>query len=160
MNKEHTRANLLAALHTQHSDLETLIGGLDSHTLTLSGVEGEWSIKDILHHLVYWQGVAIEALRLHTGGEIPPAAIWGDVDQRNARVILEGRAKSLDRARAELQQSQAAITALLEKLDDTAVQSVFPWTDNVILWEFIGIETFYHYREHIDKIRSWLQARS
>ena len=81
MSDPTTKDELLAAMDQGYTTFELLLAPLSETQLTIPGVNGEWSIKDILAHLAAWQGrVAerLEAILAHNDAYQPVPAVNND----------------------------------------------------------------------------------
>lgn len=82
---------------------------------------GEWSAKDLMGHLAFWEELAIEAIDAWRGGRIPRAeSIFtaDDVDAINAENFAQTAAQSLEELRRRAQESHQRIVALIGSLSD------------------------------------------
>ncbi len=55
MPQPHTKANILAKLRTERKRLDQNLARLSREEMTVPGVIGAWSVKDILAHLADWE---------------------------------------------------------------------------------------------------------
>ena len=100
-----------------------------------------WSVKDVLWHIVYWwEDLTPEYASIRSG---VPRVENDDTDTTNARVLDEGRERSLADVEAAVVRSREGMLAT--------------WADapegpRAVEW-FIG-ETIEHYEEHLP----WLRA--
>ena len=51
--------DLLAAIEKERGALETLLEPLTPEEMTDPGVVGEWSVKDVLAHLIEWEQMVL-----------------------------------------------------------------------------------------------------
>ena len=56
------KTELLEALEDSRQEMLEMIEDLADEILLLPGVNGNWSIKDILAHLTYWEGQVVTLL--------------------------------------------------------------------------------------------------
>jgi hypothetical protein len=171
MQKIH-KVTFLQRLQRERDKFELLLNRLGySRRMTMKGVSGNWSIKDILAHiLAYEQYMAdrLEEIR-HNQSYVPcktQAALAAfreefgypdfgspllDDDGPNAWVVDKYRNIPLDEVVAHEVQAFAAIVSALESLsEDTLNAHDF--------FERTAANTYKHYREHAADIRRWLRS--
>jgi hypothetical protein len=152
-------------IQASRATLDTLVQGLDATTLTTPGVEGQWSVKDILGHIAAWEArltVWLEAaLRGERADRPEPGVTWDAMDALNEQTYRANR----DRPLAEVQQAAQTtytrvlqtVEACLRQLGPAALEQA-P-ADETPLTLQIAANTFEHYDEHLANIRAWLAVR-
>ena len=55
MNTPMTKTRLLDRLRTERAQWEALLTDIDEARMTQPGVEGEWSVKDIVAHVTFYE---------------------------------------------------------------------------------------------------------
>jgi hypothetical protein len=141
---------LLDEIRRTHGELEAVIVPLTEAQMMQPGVNGEWSAKDILAHITWWEGHMLRTLR--TGQEeLGPEGSNQDVltQRKNAEVFAANRGRPLAKVRAEFEASYEEVLATLEGWPAEALAQ-----DET--YEEIGWDTFKHYPEHTAAIREWL----
>ncbi len=110
------------------------------------GVVGDWSLKATVWHCAHWARFAVDALS-HSGDgafvdpfDAHPDEHWGEV---NAQIALVGASMSWDDARVGAEAARADLRAAIATASPAAI-------------EWAGAETFEHYAEHAENIRSFL----
>src|SRR5436853_2081121 len=92
------KAILLNKIRTRQAEFEGLLAPLDEAQMTTTGVNGEWSIKDVLAHLTAWQKRTIERLQAaaeQRGLTTTPVANDEEMNALNARFYEENKARPL-----------------------------------------------------------------
>lgn len=156
-----TKAELLTKIQKSYTEFEALLAPLSPAQLTTPGVNGDWSIKDILVHVATWQARAALILEAASRGETPrltpPVTNEEEMDRFNDEIFLTHRTQPLDDVwssfRASYQQLLAATEVLSE--EDLFDAQRFPWRKGEPLWKLVGGDTFEHYPEHISMIEEW-----
>lgn len=141
--------------------------------MTLKGVTGKWSIKDILAHILAYELYIADRMNeiLH-GQEYAPCKTqtaldafldefgypdFGspllDDDEPNAWVIEKYKNVSLEDVVAQEVQAFSSIVTMLEKIPQKLI-------DEHNLFDRIANNTFKHYREHLRDIRQWLKTHA
>ena len=168
-----TRTNkdvFLARLTRERDKFELLINRIGfTRRLTLPGVLGKWSIKDLLAHiLVYEQYIADRMYEIQQGEPYVPSrtqnALDAFLDQYGYPdlgspllddeapmewIVEKYRSVSLEDIVTQELNALASIVTSLEKMSEETI-------DKHNLYERIASNTSKHYREHIRDIRSWL----
>jgi hypothetical protein len=176
-----TKAELITALERGRRDWDTLLAAIDEHALVEPGVEGVWSVKQIVAHIAgyeawaaafltdrgdpsagalaafdaYWQQ-ELDAYRQHHP-DFPPRMSETDDDQTNAVVVAAyGRLSAPDvlaRERQIYQQLLVGIRALSE------MQLAEPWREGGrSLLEILPNQSYDHYQTHLPSIQQWLAS--
>ena len=134
---------------------QELLEGLDQvspGSMTTSGLLGDWSGREVIAHVGYWAGHAVEVIhaveegRAQDVGEDKPPT-----DEVNATVARVARETDLATVR---KREAATIEALLERLrrlDPSLLAVRLP--DGATLEEEIAEDGADHYREHADDVR-------
>jgi hypothetical protein len=152
-----SKAELLDLVETEHAAWEAVLSELDESDMTVQGVVGVWSVKDILAHIAWFEREMVGMLRAHA---LVGSDLWQlSADQRNAVIFEEVRHRPLERVLAEaeevFQQLQDALQTLTE--EDLVNPGRFPgmpveWQP----WKVIAGNTYEHYRHHGQDVRAWL----
>ena len=119
-------------------------------SMTTPGPMGEWSAAEMIAHLGYWTGHAVEAIHAVEQGRIEPDA--PDTDAVNETVARVARSTDLATVR---RREAASFEVLIERLDamDPALLSVeLPEGDTLL--DAVRADGASHYREHADALRS------
>src|SRR5512147_3054459 len=93
------KTELLEALEDGRQEMIEMLGDLPDEVLLARGVVGEWTIKDILAHLTYWEGQIVTLLfQAKSGMPKPTTAHFGKltVDELNKHWYESGKERSLD----------------------------------------------------------------
>jgi hypothetical protein len=157
------KSALLERIRFEHAFTEAAWNQVREEELLQPGVEGEWSAKDLMAHLSFWEKRMVrwstEALsgpsfELPAGNEM--------VDQINARVYEENKDRPLAEVRTEFETSyrQALRTIEATPEADLLRTGLFPAWGDIPLWKFYATLTSLHYEQHNQSIRAWLESRS
>ena len=152
MEHRERKAQLLDEIRRTHGELGAVIAPLTEAQMSQPGVNGEWSVKDVLAHLTWWEGHMLRALR--TGQEeLEPEGSNPDnlTARKNAEVFAANRDRPLAEVRAEFETTYQEVLATLEGWPAEALAR-----DET--YEEIGWDTFKHYPDHTAAIRQWLAS--
>jgi hypothetical protein len=160
-----TKARLLEEIRAERARLEALLAGIDEGQMLLPGVNGRWSVKDVLAHIVVWEERMIHWLGENARGEtpqmLPPGMTWDDIDQMNEQTYLEHRNRPLAEVqsafRASYPQAVQAVEAVPEA--DLIEAGRFAWFGNDPLWHLVAANTSWHYAQHAKAVRAWLEKQ-
>ncbi len=161
MNNHLTTAQLLEVMRTARSNWEALLAEAGEARLTEPGVEGDWSLKDIIAHITYFETWAADNVMAFRRGEPRPQSEYKglEVDEENARIYERLRAKPLAQVLQESQVSfQRSIEAVQGLRDEDLYDPKFTrvpdadWT----VFDLVEGDTFEHYNDHIKSVRAWL----
>ena len=150
MQNSERKAQLLDEIRQTHGELEDVFAPLTEAQMTQSGVNGEWSVKDMLAHVTWWEGHMLRTLRAGREELGPEGSNPDNLTQRkNAEVFAANRDRPLVEVRAEFDASYREVLATLEGWPAEALAQ-----DET--YEAIGWDTFKHYPQHTATIREWL----
>lgn len=139
--------------------------------MTMKGVSGKWSIKDILAHILSYEQYMADRMNelLHHETYIPcktQTALEAfldefgypdfgspllDDDAPNAWVVERYKNVSLEEVVTQELQAFSAIISMLEQMSEEMISQ-----HNI--YDRIANHTYKHYRDHIKDIRSWLKT--
>jgi hypothetical protein len=88
------------------------------------------------------------------------SGLWNlPTDQRNEQIILENRARSLDKVMAESQQIHDQLVDALQTLTNADLIDPARFANMPSEWQplrIIAENTYEHYQDHIASVRGWL----
>lgn len=127
-----------------HGLLDAL-DGIPADRLAEPGAVGDWSVKDVIGHIAFWDEQAVVAAHREMAGEPALQVDWQAMNEREAaanrdRTAVEQRAK-LDRAHAEV----VALLRAVPRLDPRSIG----------LCGCLQEDTYEHYDAHAADIRAW-----
>ena len=156
-----TKRELLALMHATRHELEALLAQLTPAQLSQPGVAGDWSVKDMLAHIAWYQAEEVEFFG-ETGVAASP--LWATPqDARNELLLAQNRERTLDDILAEFRRAFARFCRVVGGLSDAELNQLgrFPDTSaDRLPWQAIAIHSYEHDREHIAMIRQWLVKQS
>lgn len=164
----------LARLLRERDKFELLLNRAGfTRRMTLKGVSGKWSIKDIIAHiLAFEQYIADRMNEILHGVTYVPCKTQNaldafldefgypdfgspllDVDGPNEWVTAKYKNVSLEDIVAQEIQAFASIVSSLDKIPEEMI-------DRHNLFERVANNTFRHYQEHTSDIRRWLRSNT
>lgn len=154
MDKSSSKQELLSELDKEWAHIERICASLSEADMLTPGVEGEWSVKDILCHLSAWEKYLLDRLAYVLTGQhplYPVMSTWDDVHRFNAQVYLENKDRPLNSAIIEFRSLYRGVMTVLESLDDDRLHQAYSYDfpdDGLTLLQLIRANTTEHYREH------------
>jgi hypothetical protein len=157
------RAELLAELQSEQKAWEGLLAQIGEDRLDEPGVQGEWSIKDIVAHLTAWRRRTVGRLEAVANGQPEPTPPWPadlhEDDEINAWFHQRDSGKSVADVLSESRRVFQQLASAVQKLPDDAIDdpSRFPWMQGTPL---SGAAFFSHFHdEHEADMRAWLSRQ-
>jgi hypothetical protein len=161
VNNRLTTAQLLEVMRTARANWESLLAEVGEARLTEPGVEGDWSLKDIIAHITYFETWATNCLMAIRRGEpLSQLEYKGlSIDEENALIYERQRslplADVLRGSQISFQRSIESVQGLPDNdLYDLEFTRTFgaDWT----IFDLIAGDTFEHYNDHSTSVRAWL----
>ena len=158
------KSELLNWLQEEYRQWEAFLDQIGEARMDQGGVNGDWSMKDIVAHLTGCQPRLITRLQAAQRGEPDPPPPWPahlqTDDEINAWIYEANRGRSVREVLDETQHVHQQLLAAVEALpDDVRIEVVEPafhlvWIDEQ---HFLVGEFFDHFRDdHEPDVRAWL----
>lgn len=152
------RQELKGKIRSSRGELESALGRISNEQRTLVILHGEWSIKDLIGHLGFWEARVVSLFLILKAGGIPESD-HQDMDILNAENLLRTRGQSLEEV---VGFEQAAYKKVLELIDTASDKELtdphhFAWTQGRSFDEMISDNTWGHYEEHLPEVMAWLK---
>ena len=172
MTAQMTKDTFVSTLRSGYAAWESILNEVPEERMTEPGAAGEWSVKDLIAHVTFYEKWTVEWLEPALRGAAPEwTYVEGDntasLDERNRRSHEQNRDRSLEDIRAESADVHAQLAAVVEQVpDDVISQDVREFAQPVgdyydegtTVWEAIDGNAAEHYREHTADVRAWLQG--
>ena len=145
------RQQLLQKLDQAWVQIKESYAGLSDSQLTEPGVVGDWSVKDILAHVTWWEEEALKHLPLIIKEGRPPrySTQYGGIDAFNA--LMAERKQDLSLADV-LQQQEETHRRLIHYLQSVPEEQ---FTRETRFRHRLRLDTYSHYPKHAKAIREW-----
>lgn len=146
-----TREQVLARLDEAWKEFEDSWVGLSEDRLLSSGVQGEWSVRDIIAHVTWWEEEALQHLPLVREGGRPPrySVAYGGIDAFNALMTERRRGLSLAEVLRRHDDVHARLVAYVRAAPEELFRTASRFRRRLTL-DAIG-----HYPLHAKAIRAW-----
>lgn len=146
------KAAILARMAERYRALQSALAHVDDAALQRPGSWGDWSLKDLLAHLIYWQSSTIQRLQLYADGRIAEAAALAPADEAAMNVMNLGVYQAnREQSPAEMRRVFATTYQALR----TAAKSIPPeqYRDETLpLRAWLAGNSYEHYDEHLADI--------
>ena len=148
-------ATLADELSTARADF---LAALDAVDPASPAVVGEWSARELVAHLGYWAGHAVDVIHAVETGRADEVGVGEpSVDDTNATVARVARQTDLATVRKREAASAQVLLERLATIDPALLAVLLP--DGATLAQGIREDGAEHYREHTDDLRWALSAR-
>lgn len=156
MTHQKIKQRLLTQIQDAWSEFQDSYAGLSDAELLEPGVQGQWSVRDILAHVTTWEEEALRHLPLLLRGGRPPrySTQYGGIDAFNALATEQKRGLSL----AEVRRQLAAVHRQLVEFVETLPEELLAGDSRVR--RRIRLDAYGHYPKHARAIRIWRKNQS
>lgn len=160
MPKYTNKEGLLDAIQDARACLEKKFSKLTPDQMVWPGSMDNWSVKDILAHLVDWEQRLIGWYQAGLRGEVPetpaPGISWRDLPTLNQRGYEKHQDEALDLVMENFQRSYQETFRLIEGMSEEEIYTPghYKWTGKSNLYSFIAANTFRHYNWARNQIRT------
>ena len=151
MDRSTKRERLLNKLERAWRSLRSSYAGLTNEQMQRPGVTGEWSVKDILGHISWWEEEAIKHLPTILQGGRPGrySVEYGGIDAFNALMSRQRGAETLARVQQRLEDTHAQLIEYLHSIPDEQFAS------DTRFYRRLKLDTYGHYAIHEGAIWDW-----
>ena len=150
------RTQLLQKLDRAWEDLLDSYAGLSKTDLTRPRVTGDWSVRDIIVHVTWWEEESLKHLPLILEGGRPPrySVTYGGIDAFNAKMTEETRDLSLAEVLRRRDATHARLINYIRRAPEDQIHRETRFRRR------LRLDTYGHYPKHAGAIRTWRSARS
>ena len=158
------KSDVLKALQARYQEWSALLDRLGPARLDQPGVNGSWSMKDLIAHLTAWNGRLVAFMQAARRGvtDLPhywPAHLQTE-DKVNAWIYESNRRRSVREVLDEMNQVHQQLLAVIDALpDEIRIELIEP--KYLLVWvsdkRFHISEFFDHfYDDHEPDVSAWL----
>jgi hypothetical protein len=165
MPRPTTKQQLLEMIDVERSALEQLLAELSPEQMVEPGIVGEWSVKDVLAHLLEWEQMVLSWHSAGLKNQVPftPAEgfNWGQLPQLNQQIFEKHCDRSLEEIQTEFESSFKKILKTIQGLsdEDLFTRARYAWTKNNTLGAYFVSSTSSHYHWARTSLQKGLKAR-
>jgi hypothetical protein len=145
------KQQLIGKLERAWADFQGSYAGLSEAEMVTSGVTGDWSVKDILAHVSWWEQEALKHLPTILQGGRPPrySVLYGGIDAFNAQMTERMHGTSLAEVRQQMEETHARLVEYLQGAPEEQ------FTTETRFRRRLRLDTYSHYPIHAEAIRLW-----
>jgi uncharacterized protein (TIGR03083 family) len=155
-----TQEDLLARIQSDRSAFAALWQNLtDERMLQRPGPQDDWSVKDLIAHIVWWENSMLSRVEKALGGEV--VELTGTIDEINEHVFQENKDRDLSDVISEFDANMPKLEDFVAQLSDEQINN--PDVINIkghALRDFIIGDTFGHYEMHREDLQNFVQSLS
>ncbi|HEX5546225.1 MAG TPA: DinB family protein [Ktedonobacterales bacterium] len=158
-----TATRLADILRTERAQWNGLLVQVGPDRMEIPGVEGTWSVKEVIAHLTWYERAVLDgAARVMNTGTFTRANDGLGMDERNARIADESRARSVDDVLAEADDVFTQLLTMIAACPDELLNNakVLGLPDDVPPWMRVANNSYLHYQQHEQSIRAWLARQN
>lgn len=165
MPRPTSKTDLLNAIDTEYAALCDELAARSPEKLTEPGIVGEWSVKDVMAHLLEWIQMCMGWHQAGLMGETPqipaPGYKWNQTPALNQHIYEKNRERTLDDIQAEFHRSAQEILDLIRNLSNEQLFSAgqYAWTKKNTLGAYMVSATSSHYLWARKEIRKGFRAK-
>jgi hypothetical protein len=147
-------AQVVKRLEKTWADFEESYAGLTSEQLLIPGVTGNWSVRDIIAHVTWWEEEALKHLpTIKQGGSSPRYSVtYGGIDAFNALMTEQRRHLTLDEV---MRQHHEVHERLMQYVQEAPEELYLRETR---FRRRLRLDTWSHYPIHAAAIRKWRES--
>jgi hypothetical protein len=159
------KSELLSRLQAEYQNWEAFLDQIGPARMDRPGINGDWSMKDIVAHLTGWNRWLVARVGAALRGELEPPPPWPShlesEDEINAWIHENYRNFSVQEVLEEMDHGLQQLLALMEGLpDDIRIEHIEPAF--YLVWigseRYPVSEFFDHFRDdHEPDVRAWLE---
>jgi hypothetical protein len=151
MQRPSRKTEILEQISATHLLLEAHLSSIGELQMLQPGVNGDWTVKDLLAHITWWEQHLLR--RLRTGRDDlyqEGVSVQVSTDQANALMIAASRSRPLPEILDEFSASYKEVLAGIEALTEEDIAQAE-------IYEAIAWDTFRHYLEHTAMLQAWIR---
>lgn len=163
-----SKTELLERMRAGREEWEALLAQIPDSTRTEPALAGGWSVKDLIAHVAAFENWTAAQIRAANEGRAPTdKELYGveevtvdpegwDLDRQNAVIYARYRETPLAEVMTFSSQAFADLVAAVEGVpeEDFARPGAQAWTDDSTLLAVIPGQSYAHYEQHADDLRS------
>jgi uncharacterized protein (TIGR03083 family) len=166
MPRPTSKSQLLEAIRKERDALEAFLEGLATEEMLQPGIVGQWSVKDVLAHLVEWEQMFLGWYRTGLQGQLPDLPAkgfnWRQLPALNEQIYQRHRDQSLTDVLKQFTASHQELVRTLQAMSEQELctPDQFAWTKPHPLMTYILPNTSSHYRWAKTVLHKGFQAKS
>ena len=149
------RAQLLKRVDGAWQALLASYEGLTETEMTRPGAIGDWSIKDVIAHVSWWEEEALTHLPVILAGGRPPrySVTYGGIDAFNERMTRQKSDLSFAEVLRQRDDTHARLVEFLQTVPEEHMSGETRFRRR------LRLDAYGHYRLHAQAIRAWREQQ-
>lgn len=147
-------ADFISKVHKTHQEYTDTIAKLKEGELVQYNTCGEWSVKDVIAHITWYEKEMVGVLKTHI---LSGSNLWNlPLEERNAAIHKEFLQHPLEEVLTKSEQIHAELMELIQNLPEDDLHNAGNFKDmpdDWIPWQVIASNTFEHYPDHTKLIK-------
>ncbi|MRR29731.1 ClbS/DfsB family four-helix bundle protein [bacterium] len=133
------------------NDFHQSYAGLRPDQMIQPGVDGAWSVRDLLAHVSWWEDELLQHLPEILAGIRPQrySVLYGGIDAFNALMTEKWAPLTLAEVQHKVHETHAKVIAYLQSVPEEHFKSGSKFRRRILL------DTYGHYPYHAKSIRDW-----
>ena len=150
------RQQLINRLDTAWVAFQASYAGLSNSQLAEPGAAGDWSVKDIIAHVTWWEEEALRHLPLIIARDRPPrySVTYGGINAFNAMMAERKRHVSLSDVLTQQDDTHRQLVDFIRSVPEDQ------FTRETRFRRRLRLDTYSHYPIHTKSILEWRERRS
>jgi len=150
------KTSLIRRLEQAWSDFQAAYAGLSEREMLVRGVTGDWSVRDILAHVTWWEEEALKYLPVLLAGGRPPkySVMYGGLDAFNALMTEKRKDMTLNDVLREQKSTHERLIKLLEAAPEQEFERETKFRRR------LRFDTYQHYPIHTAAILKWREGKA
>ena len=151
------KQDLFEKILASREELIKAISKVTDQQKSLVILHGEWSTRDLVGHLGFWENRVADLYNALKAGENPEPA--EDLDRMNAQAAEAMRQKTFSEVEAYETIAYERVLDIVRRASEQELfdPGFFPWTKGTCFQELISDNTWGHYEEHLPELNAWLK---
>lgn len=165
MPRPTSKKQLIEQSETNWTKLQSLLESMEIDDMIEGGIVGEWSVKDVLAHLLEWQQMTLGWYRIGKRGESPitPSEnfTWREIPALNQSIFEKYQHAEFGDIEKQLAIShQATLEAItIMSNHELFTPKIYKWTKSTTLGSYLTSATCSHYDWAVKQIRRGIKAK-
>ncbi len=152
------KVELIKNIKENRAKLEKLLTKVPKEDM-LKTVNNNWSVKDILSHVISWEQNMIRWIKITLEGGSPEDFPVGReaVDSLNELQYQREKESNINDVLKRFSSSYVEALSIAEALDEKTLNDpdLFEWRKGDAIWFIVAANTYWHYEEHFDIFDQW-----
>jgi hypothetical protein len=154
------KSEIINAMKKARVEWNGLLGQIPEERMTEPGANGEWSVKDVIAHLTFFENEMVTVLEQRALTGTP--GVWElPTDEANAMLYEQRKDYPLAQVLADSRQAYERLLALTEAAPESDFEGPSSYAEMPPDWTLEAVlsgNSWDHYYEHIGWLREWLDA--